>query len=156
MSTAPKAFYRLQHRSSYTRYEKDGLYANARYNMHYHHWINQAKFNSHLNRKDRPLEPMPYISMFDNFGARQTASASQDRLLIVQTDAEKRVEVLWKIGCEDVFIARIQPRGLYKTSIPVAGVSLPVWRALDGTLSLATVDMGQHSHMRPGNCQLCE
>jgi len=77
MSTAPKAFYRVQHRSSYTRYDKDGFYANARYSMHYHHWINQAKFNNHLNRKDRPLEPTPYISVFENLGARQTVLISR-------------------------------------------------------------------------------
>lgn len=66
---SPLRLYRVHSASSFTVYdEQHGFEARGHYLMDPSHWINKGRFESHLRWEDRPLEPTPFISLFDNFG----------------------------------------------------------------------------------------
>ncbi|KAF1966101.1 hypothetical protein BU23DRAFT_560558 [Bimuria novae-zelandiae CBS 107.79] len=131
----PSVFYRAQHRRSFTHYDSQyGFEAQGRYLMDYSHWINKQKIESHLNRNARPLEPTPFISVFDN-----------------RASANSRAQIFRNRGYRDVFIAEIRPGGLECTSLPLrffeGVVDLPAWIAPEGTIFLSSADLRRYLHV---------
>ncbi|CZR54536.1 uncharacterized protein PAC_04420 [Phialocephala subalpina] len=136
----PSAFYRVQHHRSYTVFQRESDHASAGFTSNGHYlmngslWINKEKIESHLVWKSRPLEPSPYISVFDNLD-----------------DARKRAQLHSEQGKRRVFIARIETSSLrYKpldlqfqiertttdgkiVKVEHRTVHLPAWVATDGT-----------------------
>lgn len=73
MTSPPQFFYRVQHQGSYTYYHPHtGFEARGHYKMDPSHYINGSKVRSHLKWADRPIEPTPFISVFDNYGMVST------------------------------------------------------------------------------------
>lgn len=128
----PPALYRVQHEGSFTFHDhREGFIANGKYMMNYSHWINQTKVMEHLDEKSRPMEPSPFISLFDNIG-----------------DARRKAIYHLRQGRRNVIIAQINTAGVLKSDrlcIQFSNISIeiPSWRhpATD-TLFLPMSELG--------------
>ncbi|KAF2660011.1 hypothetical protein K491DRAFT_712056 [Lophiostoma macrostomum CBS 122681] len=129
-SRPPQAFYRAQHKDSFTYYDAE----HGGYYMDYCHWINKVKIDSHLDWSARPKEPTPFISIFDNKDA-----------------ATRRANFFRGKGHKEIKVAKIQPTTLQRTILPIRFanevVNLRAWRDPDGITFLAPVDLRQHLHI---------
>ncbi|TDZ39489.1 hypothetical protein CTRI78_v010585 [Colletotrichum trifolii] len=74
-----RTFYRVQSDQSFTHYDEEvGFAPQGNYYMNYEHWVTKDRIEAQLNWKARPLEPSPFISVFDNLDAKRRAAMLKD------------------------------------------------------------------------------
>ncbi|KAL4994475.1 hypothetical protein BDV10DRAFT_203803 [Aspergillus recurvatus] len=67
MHSIPPSFYRIQHDRSCPIFNpQDGFESHGHYLMPYSFWLNSGRIRSHLVWGDSPVEPTPFISVFDD------------------------------------------------------------------------------------------
>jgi hypothetical protein len=127
----PPNFYRVQHNGPFTHYDDEGFSAQASYIMDWCQWVNKEKFESHLGWNANPVEPTPYISLFDNLA-----------------DAQKHADFHVKQGRHGVFIAKVVPSALTLSSWLIrfsnGNINLPVWKAADHHTFISTSAIGRY------------
>ncbi|MCJ1474802.1 hypothetical protein MMC13_003462 [Lambiella insularis] len=141
----PPTLYRVQHQTSFTRYEPSiGFEANVVYWMAYSHWFNGKKVREHLDWNSRPLEPSPFISLFDNLA-----------------DAKKRASFHRSRGDRDVFVAQIDTSRCIQHRLSIQFLDGPI--EMNGwihpetkTMLFPMREVGGKLRLEPGTVQRSE
>jgi hypothetical protein len=69
MDYPPTFLYRMQHEGSYSPYDSiDGIECQGHYLMANIFRLNKQRLQSDLRKETCPLEPTPFISVFDDLG----------------------------------------------------------------------------------------
>ncbi|KAI1307465.1 hypothetical protein F5Y03DRAFT_120956 [Xylaria venustula] len=130
----PTSFFRVQHKGSFTFYHasgEGGFESRAHYCMVYSHWINEGKFNRHLDWEDTSSEPTPFISVLDN-----------------ERDAKSWAAKCFANGHREIIIAQITGQNLEAIDLPIefqgCTVHLPAWKDPSGCILLSTSDVRKH------------
>ncbi|KAL4931888.1 uncharacterized protein BDV17DRAFT_227850 [Aspergillus undulatus] len=138
MHSIPPSFYRVQHDRSYTIFNpQDGFESNGHYLMPYSFWINNGRIRSHLMWGDSPVEPTPFISVFDDIA-----------------EARKRVRHHQCRGDTGIFIAEIDTSSLCPKILDIEfadiTIQLPAWANNQGTTFISSRVVREH--LRIQNC----
>ncbi|KAJ3566824.1 hypothetical protein NPX13_g6989 [Xylaria arbuscula] len=127
----PTNFYRVQDEHSFTLYDNsgnNGFESRGHYCMDYSHWINQGRFNAHLDWKHKTSEPTPFISVFDN-----------------EDDAKTWAAQRYLKKCRKIIVVRIFTRDLKPIVLPInfqeRTVQLPAWEHPSGCVFLSTYNV---------------
>ena len=87
-------------------------------------------------------------------------SSTAESLTFIADAAFERAKFLRKTGRQGIFVAKIQPPSLQRIIIKIEfqniKVNLPAWRAPDGTIFLATLDLRENLLIDLGKSDLRE
>ncbi|KAI4283520.1 MAG: hypothetical protein L6R38_002101 [Xanthoria sp. 2 TBL-2021] len=144
MTSPPQFFYRVQHQGSYTYYHPHtGFEARGHYKMDPSHYINGSKVRSHLKWADRPIEPTPFISVFDNY-----------------EDADHRARFHIQRGDHNVFIAAINAESLrpllFNLNTADGPVDLQIWQTPGYDTFISILDLKSALRLEPWMGQASE
>ncbi|KAL8784970.1 MAG: hypothetical protein Q9213_003631 [Squamulea squamosa] len=130
----PNPFYRVAHNRSFTIYHPVyGFESKGHYHMNPSHFITKRKVQGHLTWSDRPNEPTPFISVFDNYN-----------------DADKRAREFIEDGHRGVVIAEIDTMELQASILTLdtaeGSVNLQIWQtpARDTFISVLALRQALH------------
>ncbi|OJZ79618.1 hypothetical protein ASPFODRAFT_54946 [Aspergillus luchuensis CBS 106.47] len=145
MNTIPPFFYRVQHDRSYTIFDpQTGFESNGHYSMPYSFWLNKGKVESHSDWQARPIQPTPFISVFD--------------------DRAKADERLKHHRCQSdtgIILATIDTSSLSPTIIDIyfannTTVRLSAWENNEGTTFVSTQAFREHLRVQTSISQASE
>ncbi|KNG89135.1 hypothetical protein ANOM_002999 [Aspergillus nomiae NRRL 13137] len=144
MSQLPYQFFRCQHDGPFTWFSPwEGFESRGHYHLPLSHWLNREKIEEHLDWRRRPLQPSPFISVFNN-----------------EYDANRRAQYHVGHGCSGVFVAEIDTTTLEPVLLPITfaheTVQLPVWTNSDNTTFISTRAVRWHLGVSHSVSQLSE
>ncbi|KAL4947204.1 hypothetical protein BDW69DRAFT_204617 [Aspergillus filifer] len=144
MHTIRPFFYRIQHDRSYTIFDPQyGFESNGHYSMPYSFWLNKGKIESHLDWEACPMQPTPFISVFDDIAK-----------------ADERLKHHQRRGDTGIIVAAIDTSSLRPTIINIyfadTTVRLPAWKNNEGTTFVSTQAFREHLRVQTSISQASE
>ncbi|KAL8754824.1 MAG: hypothetical protein Q9199_004067 [Rusavskia elegans] len=107
------------------------------------HYINVSKVRGRLKWADRPIEPTPFISVFDNY-----------------EDAYNRAHFRIQRGDHNVFIAAMNAESLRPLILKLytadGRIDLQIWQTPDRDTSISILDLRSALRLEPGICHASE